>query len=143
VYPSSLGENRHFWPSLEFFVSRALKLEQNWRDYNPLPKYYKFNGHQQVLSMQFLPGGKHMVTVSQDPETSKESVVVWDMNFRGRRNHIAIAMLNSETAVQKLHVRYALHDGKICLFVAFTRPPEEGQVFVLVLKPRLANLTCI
>lgn len=74
-----------------------------------------------------------MVTVCQDPQTSKESVVVWDMNFRGRRNHIAIAMLNSETAVQKLHARYALNDGQICLIVAFTRPPEEGRVCSFVL----------
>lgn len=69
-----------------------------------------------------------MVTISQDPDTKKDSVVVWDMKFRGRRNHIAIAMLSSETPVQKLHARYAMNDGRICLFVAFTRPPQEGQV---------------
>lgn len=70
-----------------------------------------------------------MVTISQDPETSKESIVVWDMSFRDRRNHIAIAMLSSETAIHKLHTRYAMMDDHICLFVAFTRPPENGQVY--------------
>lgn len=78
-----------------------------------------------------------MVTVSQDPETDKESVVVWDMGFRDRRNHIAIAMLNSETPVHKLHARYALTDNHISLFVAFTRPPEDGQVCLSVLSKRL------
>jgi hypothetical protein len=73
-----------------------------------------------------------MVTVSQEIETNQESVVVWDMSFRGRRNHMAIAMLNSETPVHKLHARYASTDDHICLFVAFTRPPEEGQVYISV-----------
>ncbi|KAF8499521.1 hypothetical protein JB92DRAFT_3099263 [Gautieria morchelliformis] len=128
VFPGSLGYNSRL--TLEFFVSRALKLEQNWRDYNPLPSHYRFNGHHRVLSMRCLPGGKHMVTVSQDPETNQESVVVWDMSFRDRRNHIAIAMLNSETPVQKLHARYASTDDHISLFVAFTRPPEEGRTVI-------------
>jgi len=66
-----------------------------------------------------------MVSVSQDLDSGNESVVVWDMNYRGRRNHVAIAMLNSETPVHKLQVRYALSSGKVSLFVAFTRPPVD------------------
>ncbi|KAF8591303.1 hypothetical protein K439DRAFT_993078 [Ramaria rubella] len=117
--------------SLEFFVSRALRLEQNWREYNPPARHYPFNGHLRILSMRFLPGGKHMVTVSQNPLTSVETVIVWDMNFQGRRNHVAIAILNSETAVHKLQARYAMVDGQISLVIAFTRPPREGRTVIV------------
>ncbi|KAF8524278.1 hypothetical protein BU17DRAFT_63277 [Hysterangium stoloniferum] len=80
--------------------------------------------------MRFLPGGNHMVTVSRTTETSGDVVVIWDMTFRGRRNHVAIAMLQAQTTVQKLQARYAVVRGHISLVIGFIRPPVEGTTTV-------------
>ncbi|KIJ36759.1 hypothetical protein M422DRAFT_260852 [Sphaerobolus stellatus SS14] len=123
-----------YW-SLEYTISRSLRLHHKWtKSYNPPAHCYAFNAHYRVHTIRFLPGGNHMVTVCKCPDSMGENIVVWDMTFGGGRNHVAIAMLHSHTAVGKIQTRYGTVDGRISLVIAFVRPPVQGRTAISVVS---------
>lgn len=106
-----------------------MRFQQNWRwNYNPYPKHYTFSFQHPTSAMVFLPGGNHMVSLHEGNNNIQDLIIVWDMASLGKRNHVAVAMIRSRTAVGKLQARYALVDGHISLVIAYVRPADEGYV---------------
>lgn len=116
--------------TIEYFISRSMRFQQSWRwDYNPLPKHYTFDVHYPIGAMVFLPGGNHMVSVHDEGHDKHQTmIIIWDMSFRGKQGHVAIAMIRSRTSVERLQARYALVEGHISLVIAYVRPPDQGYV---------------
>ncbi|GJJ14970.1 hypothetical protein Clacol_009240 [Clathrus columnatus] len=116
----------------EYLISRSMRFQQKWRwDYNPLPGYYKFDCPKRVLSIVSLPGGKHMISVHDEGDTEntvQNVIIVWDMSFRGRRNHAIIAVLRLGASIHRLQARYALVGGHISLVIAYVQSPSEDSL---------------
>jgi hypothetical protein len=104
-------------------MRRALYLEQNWHQINPVGCHSRFQAFGRPIVIKMLPGGKYMVSVIKNVELERYTLVLWDLDHAGAR--VALTGAISDTPFLKLEVKYTMWKGFMCIAIAYAKPPTK------------------
>ncbi|GLB43621.1 hypothetical protein LshimejAT787_1401330 [Lyophyllum shimeji] len=103
---------------VEQLVSRAVSLEDNWRQPHPRPtSSIVFDTHYHVLDMKLLPGGKYLVASVRD--AYRFFIVLYCLDHP--KGPHALARFATQMKAFNLQAKYMTFQGKPVIMIAYVR----------------------
>lgn len=104
----------------EQLVSRAISLEDNWRQDEPRVKVRRtMDAHHRVLDMSLLPGGKFLIASVRDLASHRYYITLFSLDHpKGNR---AVARVPTISKAYDLQAKYMKYNGTHGIMVAYTR----------------------
>ncbi|KAF7307253.1 hypothetical protein MIND_00519000 [Mycena indigotica] len=105
---------------VEQLVTRAISLEDNWREDTPLVKVRRImDSHHRVLDMSLLPGGKFLVASVRDLDSHRYYLTLFSLEHP--QGCCAVARLPTGSKAYDLQAKYIKYKGKQGIMIAYTK----------------------
>nr|GAT59839.1 predicted protein [Mycena chlorophos] len=105
---------------VEQLVTRAISLEDNWRQDTPLVKVRRtVDSHHRVLDMSLLPGGKFLVASVRDLDSHRYYLTLFSLEHP--KGSCAVARLPTGSKAYDLQAKYIKYEGKQGIMIAYTK----------------------
>ena len=103
----------------ERLLIRAHSIARNWKSPNPkvLREWAFDTSYYRVLEMAVLPGGNHLVTAVSDKNEQRYSLIVWDMDVKGKPK--MVAAVATDTKAYEIQAKYMTIDGEKTIALAY------------------------